>query len=47
MLEKNAQKIKEYGKQYRKNMPGEDKQKRKEYMKEYLKELKKINPTMC
>lgn len=30
--------LKEYGKQYRKIMPEEDKQQKKEFMKEYLKD---------
>ena len=35
---KSMVELKEYGKQYRKIMPEEDKQQKKEFMKEYLKD---------
>lgn len=42
-LNKANKQKKEYGKQYRENMPQFDKRNITEYMKQY----RKINPTMC
>ena len=42
MYEKGKQNIKEYEKQYRKNMSEEDKQNEKESMKEYKKSIQQF-----